>query len=293
MSKIYVSLDIGGTKLIVAAFDASGTLLKQERATTPLKLAAGLDLLDRLIANVTEEKPIAGIGAAAGGPLDHRTGIISPLHQPEWRNIPLKKILEAKWGCPFHVDVDTNVAALAEYDALEKRVTLLLYITLSTGVGGSLVQEGNIYRGLNGKHPEIGHQTIPYRSPGNKTIRCSCGAEGCLEELISGNGIRRVYGKSPEELNAQEWSDASWNLGQGLRNLAAIYLPDVIVLGGGISYGARDKLLEPAIRIMRDNLKIVPHPRVRVSSLGVENVLRGGFLLARKADAKAGPSIDL
>ena len=284
MSKVYVSLDIGGTKLIVAAFNGSGTVLKQERAATPLKLTEGLDLIDRMITTVSEGQRLSGIGAAAGGPLDHRIGVVSPLHQPEWRNVPLKKIMEDKWGCPFRVDIDTNVAALAEYGALEKKVRLLLYITLSTGMGGGLVHEGDIYRGLNGEHPEIGHQTVCYRSPGNKPVRCSCGAEGCLEELISGNGIRRVYGKPPEKLSAHEWDDVSWNLGQGLRNLAAIYLPDVIVFGGGISYGAKDKLLEPAIRLMREQLKIVPHPRVQVSSLGVENVLRGGFLLARQGE---------
>ena len=284
MSKIYVSLDIGGTKLIVASFTGAGSPLKREFAPTPAKLNEGLDLLDRMMTKVSEGKHISGIGAAAGGPLDYRTGVISPLHQPEWRSVPLKKIMENKWGCPFNIDIDTNVAALAEYDALEKKTRLLLYITLSTGMGGGLVLEGNIYRGLNGDHPEIGHQTVSYRSPRNKPVRCSCGAEGCLEELVSGNGIRRVYGKPPEQLNAKEWSDVSWNLGQGLRNLAAIYLPDVIVFGGGISFGAGDKLFNPAIRIMRENLKIVPHPRVKISALGAENVSRGGFLLARKGN---------
>lgn len=283
MSKVYIGIDIGGTKLIVASAREDGTILKRERASTPLDFTEGLGLLDRMIATVAEDSPIAGIGAGAGGPLDWETGIVSPLHQPEWRDVPLKKIMENKWGCPFHVDVDTNLAALAEYDDLEEKVSRLLYVTLSTGMGGGLILDGHIYRGMNGAHPEIGHQTVSYRSPGMKPVICPCGAEGCLEALISGNGIRRLYGKLPEELGAEEWGEVAWNLGQGLRNLAAICLPDVIVLGGGISFGAQDKWLEAAVRVMRENVKIVPTPKVRISQLGPENVLKGTILLIKNA----------
>jgi predicted NBD/HSP70 family sugar kinase len=75
----------------------------------------------------------------------------------------------------------------------------------------------------------------------------------------------------------------AWNLGQGLRNLATIYLPDLIVIGGGVAFGAGGRLLAPAIEVMRSELKIVPHPRVRASELGEENVLAGAILLGRRS----------
>lgn len=286
MKPLVVGIDIGGTKFIAASADAQGRIVKRERAPTPRPLDAGLALLDEMIASVTGGAPIAGIGAAAGGPLNWETGVVSPLHQPEWRYIPLKSWMEAKYGCPFNVDVDTNLAALAEHHFAKEKVPKLLYVTISTGMGGGFVVDGQIYRGLGGEHPEVGHQSVPCRSAAAQMVTCPCGSIGCLEALVSGNGIRRLYGKPPEELGPREWDEVAWHLGQGLRNMAVIYLPDAIVIGGGVTFGAKEKLLAPAIEVMRDQLKIVPHPRVAASELGEENVLKGAILLALRNSAE-------
>jgi glucokinase len=281
MNRVVVGLDIGGTKLIVASADAQGRIIKRERASTPRSLPEGLSLIDEMIGKVRDGAEIADIGAAIGGPLDWRTGIVSPLHQPEWRDVPLKERMQRHYGCPFHVDVDGNLAALAEYHHHTGiRPSRLLYVTISTGMGGGMVENGLIYRGMNGGHPEVGHQSIAYRLAEGRTVACPCGSNGCLEALVSGNGIRRLYRKPPEELSAAEWEEVAWNLGQGLRNLAVILLPDEIVLGGGVAFGARETLLAPAIEVMRDHLKIVPHPKVTTSELGEHNVLAGAILLA-------------
>jgi predicted NBD/HSP70 family sugar kinase len=285
MNDVFVGLDIGGTKLIAASADKNGRIIKRERAATPLPLDKGLALLFEMIDAVTEGAPIAGMGAAAGGPLNWKTGVVSPLHQPEWQEVPLKEIMEARYHCRFSVDVDTNVAALAEYHHGEEKASKLLYLTVSTGMGGGFVVDGEIYRGMKGEHPEVGHQSVPYRVAADRVVACSCGSNGCLEALVSGSGIRRLYRKPPEELTGDEWEEVAWNLGQGLRNLAVIYLPDVIVLGGGVAFGARDTLLMPAIKIMRENLKIVAHPKVQLSELGEHNVLAGAILLAERAAA--------
>src|SRR4051794_23415805 len=143
---IYIGLDIGGTKLMVAAADAAGTILRRTRASTPLDLDAGLSLLNHMIAEVAAGDQIAAIGAAIGGPLDAELGIVSPLHQPQWRAVPLKAIMEQRWGCPFYVDVDTNVAAVGEYAAGAAACRHFLYITISTGMGGGYLVDGSIYR---------------------------------------------------------------------------------------------------------------------------------------------------
>jgi predicted NBD/HSP70 family sugar kinase len=278
---IYIGLDIGGTKLMVAAAGNAGQLLRRSYAPTPLDLDLGLETLQGMVAEVAQGEPIAAIGAAIGGPLDAERGIVSPLHQPQWRAVPLKAIMEQRWGCPFAVDVDTNVAALGEYALGGAPVGRLLYLTLSTGMGGGLVVDGALYRGAQGGHPEVGHQSIPFRCAHPERVACECGAPDCLEALISGNGIRQIYGRPAEQLSAEEWDEVAYNLGQGLRNLAAIYLPDVIVLGGGVAIGGGERLLAAARLVMVKHLRLVAAPALRLSVLGYDTALLGAVVLAR------------
>ena len=277
---LHIGLDIGGTKFLVAAANAKRKILRRIKKASPLDLNQGLNLLKEMITEASAGEKIAGIGAAIGGPLNWRTGVVSPLHQPEWRKIPLKTIMETSFKCPFHVDVDTNVAALGEYHAYAKPPRSLLYITISTGIGGGLVIEGRIYRGMKETHPEIGHQSINFRCSHSDKVICECGAPDCLEALVSGNGIRRIYGRSPERLDAYQWDEVAYNLGQGLRNLAAIYLPDVIILGGGLSIGGGEKLLSKARAVMQKHLKIVPIPEIHLSRLGYDTALIGAVYIA-------------
>jgi glucokinase len=277
---VYVGLDIGGTKFLAAAANSEGDILRTARADTPVDLAAGLALLEAMVRDVAQGEPIQAIGAAIGGPLDWRSGVVSPLHQPQWRDVPLKAIVEQTWSCPFSVDVDTNVAALGEYYIGRETAGRFLYLTLSTGMGGGLLIDGKVYRGTRGEHPEVGHQSIPYRCAHPERVRCECGVPDCLEALVSGNGIRRVYGKAPAQLDRAEWAEVAYNLGQGLRNLAAIYLPDVIVLGGGVAIGGGENLLGETRRVLAEHLRLVPVPEIRLSRLGRETALRGALVLA-------------
>lgn len=279
---LYVGLDIGGTKIVAVAVDAQGTVLEKVREPTPLELHAGLSLLEEMIEWVSSGRRITGIGAAIGGPLDPRSGVVSPLHQPEWRQVPLKTIMEERWDCPFFVDVDTNVAALGEYGADPKRPGRFLYMTISTGVGGGFLLDGSIYRGAAGAHAEVGHQSIPFRCSHPERVSCECGLPDCLEGLVSGNGIRRVYGKAAEALDEAEWEEVAYNLGQGLRNAAAFYAPDVIVLGGGVALGKGEWLAGRAAEVMARHLRIVPTPAVHLSRLGSDAPLLGALVLARE-----------
>jgi glucokinase len=279
-NNIYVGLDIGGTKLLVASADSTGNIIKRIQIETPSGLTDGLILLNSMIEEVSNGKRIKSMGAAIGGPLDWQKGIVSPLHQPAWRDVPLKKIMTEKWQCDFHVDVDTNIAALGEYYFGGSPPERLLYLTLSTGMGGGYIVSGKIYRGQNNAHPEAGHQSINFRCSHPENIMCECGSPDCLEALVSGNGIRRIYGKPAENLTAGEWDEVSYNLGQGLRNLAAIYLPDVIAIGGGVAVGAGEKFINAATYVMIEHLRIVPAPIVRLSRLGYDTALRGAIAAA-------------
>src|SRR6185295_2131116 len=93
---------------------------------------------------------------------------------------------------------------------------------------------------------------------------------------------RRIYGKPAEQLDDQEWAEVAYNLGQGLRNLATIYLPDLIVLGGGVAVGGGARLMSAARRVMAERLKLVPVPEVRLSRLGYDTALLGAIAIARR-----------
>lgn len=281
---VLIGLDIGGTKIMVASADRDGNILRCTRIATSPTLAEDLENINRMIADVSTGEEIAGMGAAIGGPLDWERGIVSPLHQPDWRNVPLKEMMEERWGCPFRVDVDTNVAALGEYRWGGEAAGRFLYLTLSTGMGGGFLIDGKIYRGQAGAHPEVGHQSIHYRCSNPSTVQCECGAPDCLEALVSGSGIRRIYGKSAEALEPEEWDEVAFNLGQGLRNMATFYAPDIIRIGGGVALGGGEKFIQAASQVMEEGLKLVPSPQVSLSSLGYDTALRGAIAMALPED---------
>lgn len=290
---VFLGLDIGGTKIMAAAADEQGKLLRRVRADTPAALTDGLALLKQMTTSLVEDDTLLAVGAAVGGPLNPETGIVSPLHQPGWRDVPLKAIFEAEFGSPFFVDVDTNAGALAEVLFGGETASRLLYLTLSTGMGGGFLVDGQIYRGSGGRHPEVAHQGVAFRCAHPERVICDCGAPDCLEALVSGAGIRRVYGKPAEALSAEEWSEVAFNLGLGLRNLAVILAPDAIVLGGGVAFGGGEPFLTGARRVMEERLFLVPPPRLSLSRLGYDTALLGAVALARVGctNAHAGKTI--
>lgn len=277
---LFIGLDIGGTKIMAASADHNGTILRRARADTSTSLEADLKNIHRMIGKVAAGVEILGMGAAVGGPLDWEQGIVSPLHQPAWRNVPLKAIMQARWHCTFNVDVDTNVAALGEYRWGDLDARRFLYLTLSTGMGGGLLIDGQIYRGQMGAHPEVAHQSIHFRCSKPSAVQCECGVPDCLEALVSGNGILRIYDKPAEALNPEEWQEVAYNLGQGLRNIAAVYAPDVIRIGGGVAVGGGEAFIGNARKVMEEHLRLVPAPRVELSHLGYDTALRGAIALA-------------
>ncbi|HEX5808015.1 MAG TPA: ROK family protein [Anaerolineales bacterium] len=283
---VFIGLDIGGTKIMVAAADREGTILRRARTATSASLEEDLANINTMIAEVAGNDEILGMGAAIGGPLDWERGIVSPLHQPAWRNIPLKARMESRWSCPFHVDVDTNVAAVGEYHWGAVSARRFLYLTLSTGMGGGFLVDGKIYRGQAGAHPEVGHQSIHFRCSNLPAVHCECGAPDCLEALVSGNGIRRIYGKPAEALSPDEWEEVAYNLGQGLRNLAALYAPDLVRVGGGVAVGGGENFVRAAREVMEEHLKLVPPPKVELSYLGYDTALRGAIAMALPRTAR-------
>jgi glucokinase len=281
---LYIGIDIGGTKMMVAAagsdFGAGHRqILRRCKEMTPLGLQAGLDQLFAMVDAMAAGEKILGIGMSIGGPIDLVAGTVSPLNQPEWRDVPLKQLMEARYGCAFHYGVDTDVAAEAEYYLAGLTVARFLYVTISTGVGGGFLLDGKVYRGIGGIHPEVGHQSLAARCEHPERVLCGCGNRDCLEALVSGSGIARVYGKPAQDLEADEWDEVAFNLSQGLRNMIMLLAPDLIVLGGGVTTGGGQFFLEKTYAYLRENLTLAILPEIRISELGYDTALLGAIQL--------------
>ena len=279
-----IGIDLGGTKIQVAAADLGGAIIARTRAPTPEPLAEGLALIRSMIAEVAGGAPIAGVGVAIGGPIHPASGVVSPLHQAAWRDVPFGQLLGEWTGALWRIEVDTDAAAMAEFHAGGHytdghRAHRLLYITVSTGVGGGFVVDGVIQRGADGAHPEFGHQAVP--AP--ETVQCGCGATGCLEALVSGRALERRHGRPAAELSDAEFAAAGKLLGLGLRNAATLLAPDVIALGGGVVVGGGERLLAAARAEVEQGVRLLPPPRVVVSALGYDTALQGALALAASA----------
>lgn len=137
-----------------------------------------------------------GIGVGAPGPLDSRTGIVfSPPNLKGWRNVPLRQLLYDEFNLPVYLGNDANLAGLGEHVyGAGRGVPDMVYVTVSTGIGGGVIIGGRVLEGVSGTAGEIGHMTIDIHGP-----RCNCGNTGCLEVLASGTAIARRAAEVIEE----------------------------------------------------------------------------------------------
>ena len=191
--ELIIGVDIGGTKVAAGLVDASGGIQRQVR--TPMVsdgnaeagLAAVRSAIDALLDGERTDVPkIRGIGICAPGPLDPSTGtIINPPNVPCWRNFPLSREIQNKYGVKVTIDNDANAAALAEARwGAGRGYRDIFYVTVGTGIGTGIVFDGRIYHGRTGAAGEGGHNTIDFRGP-----RCGCGKRGCIEAFACGPAI--------------------------------------------------------------------------------------------------------
>lgn len=307
---VAIAMDWGGTWTRAALIDRNGEVLWTSRVANPKEAgrAALLENADGLLRDAitsSGERPIAGIGVAVAGPVDAETGtLFDPPNLPELDGVSLKERWEPMTGQTVWVGNDANLAALGEYHfgaGLESRLrgsppSTLVYMTISTGVGGGVVDRGQMYLGAKGVAAEIGHMAIDM-SP--MAPKCQCGAAGCLESLASGTAIASIArsavpGNQDSSLATGErdfitselvfqaaaqgdglaisiLEDVVQALGVGLTNTLHLYNPDLVVLGGGVTVGLGQLDFLPRIdRIMRDRAMSQRHKEFRLvaSSLG-------------------------
>jgi len=203
--RLLLALDFGGTKL-TAGLAVSGEhrwrARRQVLSSADANTNRDLNTMMSLVCDLLGGTAPAAIGVSFGGPVRAAEGVVLLSHHvPGWENFPLREHLERRFGAPAAVDNDANVAALGEWRCgAGQGCRSLLYITVSTGIGGGWVLDGRIYHGADSLAGEIGHMTV---QPGGPV--CACGRRGCLEAVAAGPAIaRRARERLMEELQAGE-----------------------------------------------------------------------------------------
>jgi glucokinase len=291
------AVDIGGTKIAVGIVDSSGKIYQQEVCQTePEKgFEDGIQRISSMLNLCLERQPdsrLLGIGVGCTGPVDPETGVLGPnSFLPLWEGVGMITRLEDIFSLPVAIENDADAAALGEAAwGAGQGASRCLYVTVSTGIGCGIVLDGQVYRGVDGSHPELGHLVIE-ASTGPV---CFCGATGCWESLASGPALASWYNARCENqpavdareicrravqgevLAAAAVEQEGMYLGIGLANLVTAFVPQVIVLGGGVMDSW--PLFEGKVREMiRKNCGLVPHQKVelRLASLGSRTGLAG------------------
>lgn len=308
-----LALDFGGTKLSAALLlpgerrwrghrrllSAPGADAAYDIATL---LAAGRELL-------AGQTPTA-VGASFGGPVDFATGTVRLSHHvPNWENTPLRRLLAEAFHAPAAVDNDANVAALGEqrYGA-GRGAASLLYITVSTGVGGGWIIDGRIWRGHDGMAGEIGHTVVNPQG-----LLCLCGKRGCVERLAAGpylaadaqatlqarperdSLLRYLAGQDLQAISGQMVAEAAvqgdplaqellqrsaWAVGVAVGNAANLLNPERFLLGGGVTKSG-DAWWDTVQRVARQTALPEVHLEVEPAALGDDAPLWGAVALAQ------------
>ncbi len=256
MDDLLLAFDFGGTKLTAALTTISHIATGQRnwlgvrRVFSPEDGGAKYDIetMIRLGRELSGGRQVTAVGVSFGGPVDFVLGTVRLSHHvPGWENTPLRALLAAEFDAPVCVDNDANVAALGEHRfGAGQCCDSLMYITVSTGVGGGWALNGRSWRGHEGMAGEIGHTVVDPAGP-----LCLCGKRGCVERLASGpymaqdwaRGVRKTAtGKMVAEMAAQGDEDArrilrrgARALGVGIGNAANLINPQLFVLGGGVT----------------------------------------------------------
>jgi glucokinase len=292
------AVDIGGTKIAVGVVDETGKVLsRKETPTDPDRYAAGIEWIDGGLRESARAAgvEISGIGIGSTGPVDPIKGEFGDVDfLPGWRGkSPVRDLAEA-FNVRVALENDGDAAALAEagWGAGRNR-SRLIYITVGTGIGGGIILDGKLYRGVDGAHPEVAHHVIDPAGP-----PCSCGFRGCWESLAAGpamvawveahapadyphrDGItaKRIceLARGGDAIALQAVEHEAYYLGLGLANLINLFAPDAIVLSGSVMKSA-PLFLDRIRAVIRSGCRFVPAEKAALTpaSLGDDTNLIG------------------
>ena len=294
-----LGIDIGGTKIAVAAIDEQGALHAQESIATEAELgferavARMIEAADRVLRIAGWQRDqLCGVGIGCAGPVSAERGTINnPYTLPTWDDSDIVSQVRAAFNRPAYLENDADAAAIGEWFAGAARgCGRVVMLTLGTGVGGGVVLDGRVYRGTLGEHPELGHMPIEESGP-----ECYCGTRGCLESIASGTGIAAAgsevgWADSREVFAADAAGDPTARklvervqgaLSTATWTILHTFMPEVIVLGGGLGEVHFERLA-PAMAARIPLATMVPPGGTRVikAALGNDAGLVGAASLA-------------
>ena len=295
-------VDLGGTTVKIAYFDATGNLLdKWEIPTVTANSGAQIlpDIADSINKYIDtkdiQRSSILGLGIGVPGPVDSK-GIVNKCVNLGWGVFNIPDELEKLTGFSVKAGNDANVAALGEYwMGGGKGCDNMVFVTLGTGVGGGIVIEGNLLHGTHGSGAEIGHMVLNR----NETAVCGCGKRGCVEQYCSATGISRLarlHGMG--DMTCKEIFDAGKAgnpealavldeyyeyLGEFLGSLCSVVDPEAVVIGGGVSKAGRVLIdgIEP--KFQKYVFHAASNVRFTLAALGNDAGAYGAFKLALDA----------
>lgn len=292
------AVDIGGTKIAVGIVDNDGRVLaRMETPTDRDRYSAAVNAIARMLQQTAQKVgvEITGIGIGSTGPVDPIRGEFGDVDfLPGWRGKNPVEDLKQIFKVSVALENDADAAALAEagWGAGRNR-SRLIYVTIGTGIGGGFVFDGELYRGVNGAHPEIGHQVLDANG-----ALCSCGLRGCWEALAAGPAMAAwMESHAPADYEHRTGMTAKricelaqqgdavalkavmhegFYLGVGLANLINLFTPDVIVLSGSVMKSA-PLFLDRMREVIRTGCRFVPAEKAELTlaSLGDDTNLIG------------------
>jgi glucokinase len=274
---VIIALDIGGTQLRAAVYPPEGITPVAIQKTATCGTEPGVfERLTALVDSVWPAEPVDAISVAAPGPINPHTGmVISTPNIPAWRNYPLAQLLTEKYKVPAFLGNDANLAAVGEwkYGAGQGHHDVL-YLTISTGIGGGVISADKLIEGCHGMAAELGHITILTGGP-----VCSCGLPGHLEAVASGPAISKYVsdqiaaGRSSilrpgpgldahqialaaelsDELAREAFVRAGEFIGQAVADFLHIFNPSIVIFGGGVTQSGR-LIFDPIESTMKRNV---------------------------------------
>ena len=292
------AVDIGGTKIAVGMVDDGGKVVsRMEAPTDPDRYTDSIELIAGLLRETASHAraQLTGIGIGSTGPVDPVRGEFGDVDfLPGWRGKSPVQDLAEIFKVRVALENDGDAAALAEagWGAGRDR-TRLIYVTVGTGIGGGIVLDGELYRGVDGAHPEVGHHVVDPAGPA-----CSCGFHGCWESLAAGpamvawleshapdsyphrEGItaRKIceLAQTGDQVALQAVEHEAYYLGLGIANLINLFTPDAIVLSGSVMKSAT-LFLDRIREVIRRGCRFVPAEKTELTlaSLGDDTNLIG------------------